>query len=232
MRLARSAGVLLAAAAGAQIGPAATWLPRVRAFFPSLSGIGAADHVALTFDDGPDPRATPEFLDVLRAHDVRATFFLVGERISRAPDVVRRMVDEGHEIGVHGWQHRYTLVASPQLGRCIEAVGDVCGVRPRWFRPPYGVLSASAWLEARRCGLTPVLWTAWAKDWRADATPASVRALLDPGIVGGATLLMHDSGSVQAPMTWTSARGALPEVLALCAARGLRVGPLGEHRTG
>jgi peptidoglycan/xylan/chitin deacetylase (PgdA/CDA1 family) len=229
MNLGRSAGRLLGCAAGAQILPAATWLPRVRARLPSLSGIGASDHVALTFDDGPDSRATPQFLDLLRAHDVRATFFLVGERISRAPDVVRRMVDEGHEIGVHGWRHQYTLVASPRLERCVDALADVCGARPQWFRPPYGVLSASALVEARRCGLRPVLWTAWAKDWRADATAESVRAMLEPGIVGGATLLLHDSGSAQTPMTWTSALGALPEVLALCAERGLRVGPLADH---
>lgn len=215
--------------AAAQILPAATWLPQVRRYFPRLCGVGRPDHVALTFDDGPDPESTPAFLDLLGPHDVKATFFLVGERVLDAPDLVKRMVFEGHEVGVHGWRHQYTLFSSPGLGHCIAAITQASGVRPRWFRPPYGVLSATSLAEARRHALDPVLWTAWAKDWTADTTPTSVRALLRPGIVGGATLLLHDASSRKAPTSWTATLGALPDVLRDCAERGLRVGTLGEH---
>jgi peptidoglycan/xylan/chitin deacetylase (PgdA/CDA1 family) len=228
----RSTRPLLAAAvtAGAiQIVPGATWLPSVRRLFPSLAGTGAPGHVALTFDDGPDPRSTPAFLDVLAEHGATATFFLVGERVARAPGVVARMVAEGHEVGVHGWRHRYTFGSSPHLRRCIDATVAAADVRPRWFRPPYGVLSASCLLEARRTGLTPVLWTAWAKDWTAESTPESVRTMLQPALRDGATLLLHDAGSKQDPLSWTSALGALPRLLRDCAERGLRVGTLGAH---
>jgi peptidoglycan/xylan/chitin deacetylase (PgdA/CDA1 family) len=226
---------LACAAAATQVVPAATWLPSVRSAFPRLSGVGRSDHVALTFDDGPDPVSTPAILDLLRSGDTRATFFLVGERIARAPDVVQRIVDEGHEIGLHGWRHRYMFTSSPRIARCLTAISDVVGSarpRPRWFRPPYGVLSATCAAEAARHRLTPILWTTWAKDWRADATAESVQALLEPGLVGGATLLLHDASTAHAPMSWTATAGALPALLRECADRGLRVGPLREHGVG
>jgi peptidoglycan/xylan/chitin deacetylase (PgdA/CDA1 family) len=223
------------AAVAAQVAPAATWLPTVRAAFPRLAGVGRGDHVALTFDDGPDPVSTPAILDLLAANEVRATFFLIGERAARAPDVVQRMVDEGHELGVHGWRHRYLFAGSPRIGRCLAAISDAVGAahpRPRWFRPPFGVLTATSAVEAARYGLAPVLWTAWAKDWRADATADSVRALLEPGLVGGATLLLHDASTKEAPMSWTATARALPALLRDCADRGLTVGPLREHGVG
>jgi peptidoglycan-N-acetylglucosamine deacetylase len=227
-RVARVAGVA-ALAAAAQIAPAATWLPQLRRYFPRLSGAGRADHVALTFDDGPDPESTPAFLDLLGAHGVNATFFLVGERVAAAPELAKRMVAEGHEVAVHGWRHRYTMFSSPGLGRCIATIAQATGVRPWWFRPPYGVLSATSLLEARRHALDPVLWTAWAKDWTADATATSVYARLKPGIVGGATLLLHDAGSAENRKSWTATLGALPDLLRECADKGLQVGTLAEH---
>ncbi|WP_163008836.1 polysaccharide deacetylase family protein, partial [Streptomyces sp. S5] len=99
------AGGALAVAAW-HIGPAATWLPGLRtAYFPGLDGRGAPGRVALTFDDGPDPLSTPHFLRALEALRVRATFFVLGSRLERAPELGRRMVAAGHEVAVHGWQH-------------------------------------------------------------------------------------------------------------------------------
>lgn len=82
------------------MGPAATWLPAVRRLLPGLAGAGAADHVALTFDDGPDPRSTPRFLDELARLGCRATFFVLGEMLERHPALGRRVVADGHEIAV------------------------------------------------------------------------------------------------------------------------------------
>ncbi|MGH8888331.1 MAG: polysaccharide deacetylase family protein [Acidothermaceae bacterium] len=222
-------GRIVGTAVSAQIVPAATWLPAVRRFFPELSGVGRADHVALTFDDGPDPESTPAYLNLLSGFGATATFFLVGQRVRDSPELVRRIVDEGHEVAVHGWRHRYLFVHSPQLGRCIDAVGEVAGVRPAWFRPPYGVLTATALAEANRHGLRTVLWTRWAKDWAADSTAESVHGLLAPGIVGGATLLLHDAGSSRSSDSWRSTLQALPRVLRECADSGLRVGTLAGH---
>src|SRR5262249_33288316 len=104
----RTAAVVgpLAAAAAAHIGPAATWLPGLRRVcFPRLAGTGRPDHVALTFDDGPDPESTPRFLDALDDLGVHATFFVLGESVVRHPGLARETVRRGHELAVHGWRH-------------------------------------------------------------------------------------------------------------------------------
>ena len=222
-------GRIVGTAVTAQIAPAATWLPAVRQLFPGLSGVGRADHVALTFDDGPDPDSTPAFLNLLSGFGARATFFLVGQRIRQSPEIVRRIVDEGHEVAVHGWRHKYLFAQSPQLGRCVDAVAEVAGVRPVWFRPPYGVVTATALAAASRYELRTVLWTRWAKDWTADATADSVHNMLAPGIAGGATLLLHDAGCSRSPDAWRSTLQALPRVLRECADHGLQVGTLASH---
>ncbi|MCO5995557.1 polysaccharide deacetylase family protein [Actinoallomurus rhizosphaericola] len=214
--------------------PAASRLTVVRRRLPGLAGEGHRDHVALTFDDGPDPDSTPRFLDELRRLDCRATFFVVGETLARHPDVGRRIVADGHEIAVHGWRHRYTLLTRPgrvtgEIRRAADLVADVTGVEPVWYRPPYGVLSAEALAAARRRGLRPVLWTAWGRDWTRSASPASVLATLSPDLRGGATILLHDCDDTSAPGAWRSALGALPELVARCRSAGLRVGPLRDH---
>ena len=214
--------------------PAATWLRPVRRLAPRIAGRGGPRHVALTFDDGPDPASTPRFLDELSRLGCHATFFVLGARLHRAPRVGRRIVADGHEVAVHGWHHDNTLTARP--GRTftgvrdtVRLIEDVCGVTPSWYRPPYGALSTEAWLAARRNGLRPVLWTAWAEDWTAASTPASVLDTLAPDLKGGATLLLHDSDVTSAPGAWKSTLGALPEITAACRAAALTPGPLRDH---
>ncbi|MEU9888439.1 polysaccharide deacetylase family protein [Sphaerisporangium sp. NPDC051011] len=220
--------------AAVHAGPAATWLPGVRRLLPGLAGVGRPGHVALTFDDGPDPASTPHFLDELRRLGCRATFFVLGEMLERHPEVGRRVVAEGHELGVHGWRHDNALGMRPgraakEIGAACDLVHAVTGVRPAWYRPPYGVLSAETLVAARARGLRPVLWTAWGRDWTATATPASVLAALAPGLRGGATLLLHDSDHTSAPGSWRAALGALPALVGRCRSLGLRAGPLREH---
>ena len=84
---------------------------------PSLVGIGRSGHVALTFDDGPDPQSTPEFLAVLDELGWRATFFMLGDRVRRSPSIARDVVAAGHEVGVHGDQHRNLLRRTPRVDR-------------------------------------------------------------------------------------------------------------------
>jgi peptidoglycan/xylan/chitin deacetylase (PgdA/CDA1 family) len=218
--------------------PAATWLPGLRrAWFPGLAGIGRPDHIALTFDDGPDPESTPWFLEALDACAVRATFFVLGESVCRYPGLARRIADRGHEIAVHGWTHDRPWVPALRrdvrdLARAAEAVYDATGQIPQWYRPPYGILTGGRLAAAARCGLQPVLWSAWGRDWTADATAASVLATIRRDLRGGGTVLLHDTDRTAAPGCWRSALGALSGLVSECHAAGWTVGRLAEHGNG
>ncbi|MEU5311359.1 polysaccharide deacetylase family protein [Streptomyces sp. NPDC021562] len=222
--------------AAAHIGPAATWLPALRhRCFPGLAGQGRPDHIALTFDDGPDPGSTPYFLETLDDLGVRATFFLLGESAVRHPALVREMAERGHELAVHGWTHDRPWLPAPardrsEVLRSVTALTDLTGRRPRWYRPPFGILTSGRWAAAHRAGLRTVLWTAWGEDWTADATAVSVRARIGADLRPGGTVLLHDSDRVAAAGCWRSALGALPEIVQGCRAAGMTVGPLAEHR--
>lgn len=215
--------------------PALTSLGPLRPLLaPRLSGPGDAGHVALTFDDGPDPASTPLFLKELEKTGVKATFFVLGRMLVKAPELGREMVAAGHEVAVHGWAHKPLLIRTPRatvddVRRARDLVAEVTGVQPRFYRPPYGVLSASALYAARQTGLKPVLWTHWGQDWTAKATPDSVMRTLTRAPLAGGTVLLHDSDVTSAPGAWRSALGALPRLLDLCVEQGLKVGPLGEH---
>jgi peptidoglycan/xylan/chitin deacetylase (PgdA/CDA1 family) len=223
---------VLAAAHAAPV--VSTFGPLRNRLMPRLSGRGRPDHIALTFDDGPDSRSTPHFLRLLAERQVHATFFLLGREAHRAPGLVREIAAAGHEIGIHGWLHRPLLLRGPRatyddFARARDTVGALTGRAPRLFRPPYGVMSTAAHLAARRLGLTPVLWTAWGEDWTARATPESVHRTVTRDLHGGGTILLHDSDCTSAPGAWRSALGALPRILDTCEERGLSVGPLREH---
>jgi peptidoglycan/xylan/chitin deacetylase (PgdA/CDA1 family) len=210
------------------------WPPLRRALTPGLAGIGDPGHVALTFDDGPNPASTPLFLRELDKRDTRATFFLLGSELANQPRLVREMAAAGHEIALHGWHHRRMVWYGPkrtydEMARGRDLIGCITGSAPRWFRPPYGVLTSAVLVAARRLNLTPVLWTCWGWDWSARSTPDSVLRTVRKDLTGGGTVLLHDSDVAAAEGAWQSTLGALPRLLDECADRGLTVGPLGEH---
>ncbi|GAA1388145.1 polysaccharide deacetylase family protein [Kitasatospora putterlickiae] len=232
------AGPLLGAATAVELlhlAPAAVRLPAVRSHLARrTAGYGDPGHLALTFDDGPDPRGTPPILDALDALGVHATFFLLGAMLERAPDLGRELVTRGHEVAVHGWHHRRQYRPAPardlrELRRATEAVTALCGTRPLWYRPPYGVLTAGPLLAARHLGLRPVLWTTWGRDWEPGATGRTVYTTARPTLTGGATLLLHDSDCTSTPDSWRSTLAALPLIAAHCRTRGLTLGPLRDH---
>ena len=222
-------------AAAVQVGPAATWLPPVRRrLTPGLMGRGPAGGVAVTFDDGPHPDGTPAVLDALDALSWRATFFLLGSQVRRHPEIAAEIVRRGHEVGAHGDAHRYLIARSPaaaaaDLRAAADSIGEATGRAPRWWRPPYGVLSGPALLAARRCGLRPVLWSAWGRDWRAEATPEQVVDELCRDDIAGATLLLHDSDVTSSPGAWRTTVGALPLLATRVDTAGVCPRTLSEH---
>lgn len=235
MALRATALATAAAAVTAHAAPALTNVDVVRRrFFPGLSGVGEPGHVAVTFDDGPQPESTPSFLEALDRLGWRATFFMLGSMVERFPALAAEVAAAGHEIAVHGYAHRSEMFRTlraidSDLARAVDAVSETTGRQLHWFRPPYGTLSAGGVLAARRQGLRTVLWSTWGRDWRAEATPATVVADVAEHLGPGATVLLHDSDCTSAPGAWKSALGALEPLAELFAAHGLTPGPLGEH---
>lgn len=223
----------LAAALTCHAAPALVARGPLRRAMPRLAGQGRPGGLALTFDDGPDPAGTPAVLRTLAELDWTATFFLLGDQTRRHPEVARQIVAAGHEVGVHGDVHRNHLFRSApwvrqDLTRACTTIRTATGTQPRWFRPPYGVLSAGSMRAARALGLTPVLWTAWGRDWE----PSTAQRVLDqlvPDLREGATVLLHDSDCTGAPGSWRATVGALPLLAAELDRCGLAVRPLREH---
>lgn len=190
---------------------------------------GTTGAVALTFDDGPDPEHTPQVLDELARLGIVATFFLVGHRARAHPQIVRRMIDEGHAVGSHSDSHPEPWsVPLPRLIREYYRgrthVEQAARQPVPLFRPPKGYVDGKGAVAMRTVRVRPWLWTIDPGDWVPDVTPGDIMAALDP-IVGGDVVLLHDA--IEGPLA-TSAldRSAtvavLPEIAALAGRRGLR----------
>jgi peptidoglycan-N-acetylglucosamine deacetylase len=235
MSSASRAGAVLGVVAGAHLLPSVLTIPAVhRRLAPRLSGASGQPHVALTFDDGPDPDATPRFLDALAELDVHATFFVLGSQLDRYPELAKRVVGDGHEIAVHGWAHTPHLLRAPwriraDLARTYERIVQTCGATPTFWRPPNGIITGAGLHAARSLGLTPALWTADGQDWRADATPDSITDRVTGRLRAGGVVLLHDSDITSAPGSWRATLAALPALVAACRRADWSVGPLHEH---
>lgn len=157
----------------------------------------SGNYVAMTFDDGPHPQNTPRLLDMLRARNIKATFYVIGRSVDLYPQVVRRTVAEGHEIGNHTHTHRLLSKLSDaevrsELTRCRDAVGRAAGVQPRTMRPPYGgLLQRQREFVHAEFGYPTVLWSVDPLDWkRPGAGVVSSRILA--GASAGGIILAHD----------------------------------------
>jgi peptidoglycan-N-acetylglucosamine deacetylase len=178
--------------------------------------------VALTFDDGPDPEFTTRFLDALG--ESRATFFLLGERVRRWPNLARAIADAGHEVACHGDTHRSATRLLPnatvqEVRRAYGSIVAVVGTPPRFYRPPFGRFNLASWVEAARLGMTRTLWTAGARDWESQVSPQVIAKRILAAAVPGAVLMLHDSdGEPGAP---ENTLRAVPLILAGLRRRGL-----------
>jgi peptidoglycan/xylan/chitin deacetylase (PgdA/CDA1 family) len=158
---------------------------------------------------------------LLGTFGVRATFFLIGERVARATPLVRRIASEGHVIGNHGWDHATLAFASrrkicEQLRRSQDAIGSVLGKRPTLFRPPFGRRDYRLYQETRRLGLTTMLWSLDSGDWLG-ISPARIARRVSRAAPGDIVLL-HD-GNPRARGTIASLSTILPHHQSNVAAR-------------
>ncbi|WP_399343442.1 polysaccharide deacetylase family protein [Umezawaea sp. Da 62-37] len=156
--------------------------------------------VALTYDDGPDPEGTPAVLEALGELGVLATFFVLVERAEGHPALLRRILDEGHEVALHGIDHsRLTERSAGEVRRLLvegkRRLEAVAGRRVRLFRPAFGAQSVGTFLAARRAGLDPVVWGPTVSDW-VDGTAVEVAARALPAVHPGAVILLHDGFEV------------------------------------
>ena len=152
--------------------------------------------IALTFDDGPHPSLTPQILQILAKYNVSATFFMVGQNVINYPQAAREVINAGHEVGNHTFTHPHIATLGDasimeEIGRCEDALEELCEYRPHLLRTPEGAMSAS--LERCLAGedYILVLWSLDTRDWDNKSTAGIVQAVLD-NVKSGDIILMHD----------------------------------------
>ena len=150
-------------------------------------------YVALTFDDGPSPRCTPQLLDGLKARDVRATFFVVGCQVEKDPDIVVRMAAEGHQVGNHSYDHKEldklsVREAAEDMEKNDALLRRLLGAGDYWVRPPYGLLSES---ERQALAVPVIGWSLDTEDWKSKNTE-KILDILYRQVSDGDIILLHD----------------------------------------
>ncbi|MBQ9138404.1 MAG: polysaccharide deacetylase family protein [Alistipes sp.] len=154
--------------------------------------------VALTFDDGPDPVMTPLVLDTLRQRGVKATFFLVGSKVAQHPDIVRRIVEEGHTVGNHTHTHsayfplRSRVRVEEELDMCHKAIFEATGLKPQLFRPPFGVTNPIIGRAVRSRGYRTIGWSIRSLDTMSSRTRREVWQSVVRRLHTGGIILLHD----------------------------------------
>lgn len=172
--------------------------------------------IALTFDDGPDPRYTPNLLDVLKRNDVKCTFFVLAENAKKYPDIIKRIESEGHYIGLHSLRHANAIFSLPYKTRknLSEALNimDGLGIKIEFFRPPWGIFNPLTYHYAKANNLKIILWSIHALDWSRWVTEDYIKNKLINNVKSGDIILLHDGrGSRNSPAkTISSLKIVLP----------------------
>ena len=176
-------------------------------------------YLAMTFDDGPHPVLTPKLLDILKARGIKATFFVIGQNAEKYPDIVRRIVAEGHEIANHTWSHPQLTKIAPgalhdEITKTSEVLADITSHPPTLMRPPYGATSPliNQWLS-HDLGMKVIIWSVDPLDWRYHDS-ARVQSTILAGASPGAIILSHDIHATTV--------AAMPETLDRLLAKGFQ----------
>jgi peptidoglycan/xylan/chitin deacetylase (PgdA/CDA1 family) len=215
---------------------AASLWPRGQWVGPNLLRLPAGSpeesrEIALTFDDGPDPRVTPRVLDLLDAAGMRATFFVIGRRARAHPDVVAEIARRGHRVENHTDTHPHLFACYPagllrrEIERAQDAIAAAAGRRPRLFRAPAGLRNPLLDWVLHGSGLHLVAWTRRGFD-AVEKSPAAIARRLLGGLAPGDILLLHDGRATDPPAGNPVVLEVLPRVLDALAAQGLRSVPI------
>lgn len=173
-----------------------------------LSGDRSENRIALTFDDGPDPRFTPQILDVLKGYNVKATFFLMGTRAEAYPELVQRIIDEGHIIGNHTYWHPNLVergdipTLENEVNRTEDTLAEQIGYRTKLFRAPYGFLNNELVEKLQDMNYSVVGWSVDSLDWQ-EAAPEVISYNVLSNIHPGGIILMHDGAEWEGDRTNT-----------------------------
>ncbi|WP_312651189.1 polysaccharide deacetylase family protein [Proteiniclasticum sp.] len=174
--------------------------------------------IAFTFDDGPDPRYTPQLLDLLKQHRIKATFFVLGEKAKANPDIIRRIVDEGHVIGLHANKHigapfRSYKAMKDDFHNSLDILKNM-GVRIHLYRPPWGLVNVVSRKFIREYKFAPILWSIHASDWSRYCNEEHIEKVLTQKVKPGDIVLLHDGrGAKEAPQrTINALKSAIPQM--------------------
>lgn len=174
--------------------------------------------VALTFDDGPHPEHSPEILDILAEHQIHASFFVIGKEAEKYPDLIRRMLAEGHEVANHTYSH-YDAVHKTPVGytedveHCQKVLEGICGKElKKNFRPPYGTIHPVTFIRLARLGYRFVLWSLDSNDSRVINADELIQSFTRSSVVSGDVILLHED--------YAHTPQALPELLRVLQERG------------
>ncbi|GAA0138182.1 hypothetical protein YSY43_50230 [Paenibacillus sp. YSY-4.3] len=153
---------------------------------------------ALTFDDGPDPVYTSQLLDLLQKYEAKATFFVVGSNAEKYPDLIKRMHEDGHLIGIHNYVHKTNWLMGPaavkkQIQRTNKIIHDIIGSNTHYYRPPWGIVNLFDF--ARRNETQIVLWSSMFGDWRQRLGADRLTQRMLKKLRGGEVFLLHDCGN-------------------------------------
>ena len=189
--------------------------------YPLFIGNTRIPEIALTFDDGPSPFYTPQVLAILRQYGIEATFFDVGYLVGDYPNIVRQEHNQGNIVGNHSWSHPVLTYLSAQaiqsqLTSTSNTIQATIGVRPTFFRPPYGATNNAVLAQARNLHYTTVMWDGSAADWNLPGVYVIVSRILHYAR-NGAILLLHDGGGNRAQTV-----AALPIIIATLKSRGFK----------
>ncbi|MGV3487409.1 MAG: polysaccharide deacetylase family protein [Tuberibacillus sp.] len=157
---------------------------------------GVKGKLSLTFDDGPNPLYTPRLLDLLKQYHIKATFFVVGSFAEQNPELLKRMDQEGHEVGIHHYKHTSNWLLSPfaahrEVAKTAEVIENIIGKKPHFYRPPWGHLNLfSSW--ARR-PYRLVIWSAILGDWNKKVGKVRLEKRIRNSVKDGAIIVLHDN---------------------------------------